>query len=57
VAIAGSLQLTSDGSYQFIAQVVATSATPERLKTQMQFLPPANDRGQQELRIEGVLPQ
>ena len=55
VDIAGSLQINSDRSYRFIAQVVAKSEAPERLKTQMQYLPPANDRGQQELRIEGSL--
>lgn len=55
VDIAGSLQINNDRSYRFIAQVVAKSEAPERLKTQMQYLPPANDRGQQELRIEGSL--
>lgn len=55
VDIAGSLQLNADRSYQFLAQVVAKPEAPDRLKTQMQYLPPANDRGQQELRIEGSL--
>lgn len=55
VDIAGSLQLSADGSYQFIAQLVAKPEAPEGLKKQLQYLPPANDRGQQELRIEGSL--
>lgn len=55
IDIAGSLQFNDDGSYQFLAQVIAKPEAPERLKTQMQYLPPANDRGQQELRIEGSL--
>jgi len=55
VDIAGSLQINSDRSYQFIAQVVAKPQAPARLRTQMQYLPPANERGQQELRIEGSL--
>ena len=55
VDIAGSLQLSRDGSYQFIAQLAAKEAAPENLRRQLQFLPPANDRGQQELRIEGNL--
>jgi len=55
IDVAGSLQVNADRSYQFLAQVVAKPEAPERLKTQMQYLPPANDRGQQELRIEGSL--
>ncbi len=55
VDIAGSLLVNADRSYQFLAQVVAKPEAPQRLKTQMQYLPPANDRGQQELRIEGSL--
>ncbi len=55
VDIAGSLQVNADHTYEFLAQVVAKPEAPQRLKTQMQYLPPANDRGQQELRIEGSL--
>ncbi|MGI9223330.1 MAG: type II secretion system protein N [Woeseiaceae bacterium] len=55
VDIAGSLQVNADRSYQFLAQVAAKPEASQRLKTQMQYLPPANDRGQQELRIEGSL--
>ena len=55
VDIAGSLQLNRDGSYQFLAQVIAKDGAPEGLRRQLQYLPPANDRGQQELRVEGSL--
>ena len=55
VDIAGSLELRPDRSYRFLAQVVAKPETPERLREQMRFLPPANERGQQELRVEGSL--
>ena len=55
IDIAGSLQFNRDGSYEFIAQLVATPETPEGLRRQLQFLPPADERGRQELRIEGSL--
>ena len=55
VDLAGSLQVKADRSYQFIAQVVANSRTPEGVRRQLRFLGPANERGQQELRLEGVL--
>jgi hypothetical protein len=55
VELAGSLQVKTDRSYEFIAQVIAKPNTPERVRRQLQFLPPANDRGQQELRLEGIL--
>lgn len=53
--LAGSLQIKDDRSYQFIAQVVAKPETPAALRKQMQYLGPADERGQQELRIEGRL--
>ena len=53
--LAGSLQIKDDRSYQFIAQLVAKPETPATLRKQMQYLGPANERGQQELRIEGRL--
>ena len=55
VDIAGSLQVNEDRSYQFIAQLAAKPDAPADLRRQLQYLPPANDRGQQELRIEGSL--
>lgn len=55
IDLAGSLQVNSDRSYQFLGQVVAKPATPASLQQQMQFLGPANERGQRELRIEGSL--
>jgi len=55
VDLAGSLQLRTDRSYEFIAEVIAKPETPEGVRRQLRFLPPANDRGQQELRLEGIL--
>ena len=53
--LAGSLQIRTDRSFEFIAQVAAKPETPQSIRQQLQFLPPANDRGQQELRLEGIL--
>ena len=55
IDLAGSLQLSSDRSYQFIAQLAAKSNTPASVRQQMQFLGSANERGQHELRLEGQL--
>ena len=53
--LAGSLQIRTDRSFEFIAQVIAKPETPQSIRNQLQFLPPANARGQQELRLEGIL--
>ena len=53
--LAGSLQIKTDRSFEFIAQVVVKPETPESVRRQLRFLPPANDRGQQELRLAGIL--
>ena len=55
VDLAGSLQISKDRSYQFIAQLAAKSNTPANVRQQMQFLGSANERGQHELRLEGKL--
>ncbi len=55
VDLAGSLQISPDRSYLFIAQLSAKPETPPNLRLQMKFLGSANDRGQRELRIEGQL--
>lgn len=55
IDLAGSLQIKSDRTFRFLGQVVAKPDTPESILQQMKFLPPANDRGQQEVRLEGVL--
>ena len=55
VDLAGSLQISGDRSYQFVAQLAAKSNTPATLREQMRFLGSSNDRGQYELRIEGQL--
>ncbi len=53
IDIAGSLQLKNDKSYAFLGQVMAKQNTPEQLRRQLRFLPPGNDAGQHELRLEG----
>ena len=55
VDLAGSLQVRKDRSFEFIGQVIAKPDTPDAVLRQMKFLPPANDRGQQEMRLEGIL--
>ncbi len=55
IDLAGSLRISSDRSYRFLAQVSAKPETPAPVRQQMQFLGSANDRGQHELRLEGRL--
>jgi general secretion pathway protein N len=55
IDLAGSLQISADHSYQFIALLAPRDDTPAELRQQMQFLGTANDRGQHELRLEGQL--
>lgn len=54
VDLAGSLQINPDATYSFLGQVVAKSNTPDAVRQQMRFLGPANERGQQEIRLEGA---
>lgn len=54
VDVAGSVQLSADRRFQFVAQVVAKSNTPQEMRKRLEFLP-ANDRGQREIRLEGTL--
>ncbi len=55
VDLQGDLQVKSDRSYVFIAQVAAKAETPPAIRQQLQFLPPADEPGQQELRLDGIL--
>ncbi len=55
IDLAGSLQISADGSYLFVAQLSAKPETPPGIRQQMQFLGSANERGQHELRVEGQL--
>ena len=55
VDLAGSLQIKTDRTYSFVGQIVAKPQTPESVLQQMRFLPPANARGQHEVRLEGKL--
>lgn len=54
VDLAGSLQIKPDATYSFIGQVLAKPTTPDAVREQMRFLGPANERGQQEIRLEGA---
>ena len=55
IDVAGSLQLSPDRTYQFVAQLAAKNNTPANIKQQLQYLGSANERGQHELRLEGKL--
>ena len=55
IDLAGSVSLSPDRTYQFLAQVAPKPNTPADLREQMRFLGTANDRGQYELRLEGQL--
>lgn len=55
IDLAGSLQIRADRSYEFIARIAVKPQTPQSVRDQLKFLPPADDRGQQEIRLEGVL--
>ena len=55
IDLAGSLEVNADRSFAFIAQIVSQSTTPESVRRQLRGLPPPNARGQQEIRLEGVL--
>ncbi len=55
IDLAGSLQLSADGAYEFYAQIGAVENTPTQIREQLRFLGSANDRGQHEMRLEGRL--
>lgn len=55
VDLAGSLEINSDRSFRFIGQVIPTPKTPASMRQQLQVVSPANDRGQHEVRLEGIL--
>ena len=55
IDFAGSLQIRNDRSFEFIGLIIPGPETPAAIRRQLQFLPPANDQGQQELRLEGIL--
>lgn len=55
IDLAGSLEISDDGNYQFLGLIAAKPATPPQVKEQMRFLGSPNERGQYELRLEGQL--
>ena len=54
VDLAGRLEVRHDGSYEFLGKVKAKPNTPDSIISQLKYLPPADDSGQHELRLEGT---
>lgn len=55
VDLAGSLSLKPDRSYQLLALVESRRDTPDKLKTQINYLPRVGNGNQREVRLEGTL--
>jgi len=55
IDVAGSLQLSADRTYKFMALLAPKNNTPANVRQQLQLLGSANERGQHELRLEGQL--
>lgn len=55
VDLAGSLTVKADRNYQFIGQLAPKANTPANMLRQMDVLGSPNERGQYEIRLEGVL--
>lgn len=55
VDLAGKLELTNDFNYSFLGLVQETPRTPADLRQKLKGVPVINDRGQRELRAEGVV--
>lgn len=55
VDIAGTFELLPDQNYRFVGLVAPKANTPPRLRQQLQYLGSPNDRGQREIRLEGIL--
>lgn len=53
--MAGSLQVSADRSFKFIALAIAKPEAPQGIRQLLQTIPLENDRGQRELRYEGIL--
>ena len=53
VDLAASLSLSTDRSWELTGFVAPKPNTPEGLRSDMRLLGPANERGQQEIRLEG----
>ena len=53
--LAGTLQVSADGTYEFLAKVAATDTTPANVKSQLRFLGSPDERGRHDMRLEGQL--
>ena len=55
IDVAGSLTVNNDRSYVFLAAIAPKAGADEGIRNQMRFLGSPNERGQYEMRLEGVL--
>ncbi len=55
IDVAGSLTVNNDRSYVFLAAIAPKPGADEGIRNQMRFLGSPNERGQYEMRLEGVL--
>ena len=55
VNLTGTLKIKNNRSFEFLGIVSSNSQTPFSIRQQLLFLPPAENQGQQELRLEGIL--
>ena len=53
--IAGTLELSADGTYEFLAKVAATEGAPANVRSQLRFLGSPDERGRHDMRLEGQL--
>ena len=53
--LAGTLQVSADGSYEFLAKVAATDTAPANVRNQLRFLGSPDERGRHDMRLEGRL--
>ena len=53
--LAGTLEVSADGTYEFLAKVAPTDTTPQNVRRQLQFLGSADERGRHDMRLEGQL--
>ena len=55
VNLTGTLKIKNNRSFEFLGIVSPNSQTPFSIRQQLLFLPSAENQGQQELRLEGIL--
>lgn len=55
VNLTGTLKINNNRSFEFLGIVSSNLKTPSSIRQQLLFLPPADNQGSQELRLEGIL--